>query len=432
MPPKHTVLVEYFCTDDVTLVFGVRAEWDEPKVVEINMPLADIRRETAKYFGDERDAEGHILQRASTKIRALDESGWQTRFDPFIAPIREWADEGDIVWLVPHDVLHYQPLHALKLEGRYFIERNPIVYSPSASVMKYCQLKRKGRREHALVLGDSRADLPHAREEAHAVATMFGTMPFLRESATKQLVKEKLAAARDDIDVLHFACHGFFDQIQPLRSGIRLAPNGDGNSDLTAEEIFSLEMHAELVVLSSCDSGVNDRKPGDELIGLTRALIYAGTPTVMVSLWSVDDLSTRLMMQTFYDQWLAPREPVVTKAEALQKAQLAVMQISAQEALTRVEQFKNVQGEDIEGRRAILDWDAARIHSMAGNFDRAIALGKDVRARMVPWGDVSVIDADIGGWELVSEFVSEKPDYTRPIYAKPYYWAPFVLVGDWK
>ena len=266
MSDKRVVLAEYFCTDDVTLVFGVRAEWEEPKVVEIKMPLADIRRETTRFFGDDLDSNRNVIRRATDKIFSLDEDAWQTTFGQFVAPIREWAEEGDIVWLVPHDVLHYVPLHALKLDGRYLIERNPVVYSPSASVMKYCHLKRKGTRERALVLGDSLGDLDHAREEARAIAGMFQTPPFLQSSATKKLVKDKLAAEREEIDVLHFACHGNFDRFQPLKSGIELAKNGDGDSKLTAEEIFTLEMRAELVVLSACESGVNYRKPGDELI----------------------------------------------------------------------------------------------------------------------------------------------------------------------
>src|SRR5262249_26891146 len=141
---------------------------------------------------------------------------------------------------------------------------------------------------------------------------------------------------KDDFDVLHFACHGYFHPHQALRSGIMLAPGyhsvptqddteelrlteGDGDAwNLTAEEIFRLELRADLVTLSACESGVNERRPGDELIGLTRAFIYAGTPSVLVSLWTVDELSTSILMREFYQQLLRSE---TTKVEALQRAQ---------------------------------------------------------------------------------------------------------------
>ena len=83
------VLVEYFCTDDVTLVFSVRAEWNEPKVVEIKMPVLDIRRETTRLFGNDFDGNRKIVQPAREKIEHLDEGEWQSKFGEFIAPIRE-------------------------------------------------------------------------------------------------------------------------------------------------------------------------------------------------------------------------------------------------------------------------------------------------------------------------------------------------------
>jgi CHAT domain-containing protein len=142
-----------------------------------------------------------------------------------------------------------------------------------------------------------------------------------------------------DRAVIHASCHGFFDPIQPLRSGLLLS-NGDMNpivkhssqnihevpADmlLTAEEIFNLDLNADLVTLSACVTGVNENKPGDELIGLTRALIYAGTPSVIVSLWPVHSNSTLRLMESFYRYWTGS-ENGLSKVEALQKAQLDMM-----------------------------------------------------------------------------------------------------------
>jgi CHAT domain-containing protein len=392
MSAKRVVLAEYFTTEDLTLLFIVRTDFEEPEVVEIKTPLDEIRQLVTANFG---------VTEGGSRVRDLDLDEWQTRFGSFVEPILSWTDEGDIIWLVPHDVLHYLPLHALKVEGRHLIERNPVCYTPSASVMKYCHAKRKERREKALVLGDSRNDLLHAREEALAVAELFNTTPYLDGQATKSLVKEKLEKEREGLDILHFACHGYFDPYQALKSGIKLAleQNGDGNGaddekwNLTAEEIFSLEMRADLVTLSACESGVNERRPGDELIGLTRALICAGTPSVMVSLWRVNSLSTQIFMERFYT---ALRQGAM-KVEALQKAQTELMGMTYIQA----RDYTQVR------RRAI----------EASHPDNA---------------EVLVRDLSIGLLALEVDKPADSEDNAWQPFAHPYYWAPFVLVGDWK
>jgi len=390
---QRVVLIEYFCTDDVTLVFGVRADWDEPKVVEVAKPLKEIRAFVVQHFGVQTTRDSATAPSVYEKVQSLDLTAWQEFFAPFIAPIREWADEGDILWLVPHDVLHYLPLHALQLDGKYLIERHPILYTPSASVMKYCQAKRTNRsRRNALVLGDSENNLPFAREEASSVAERFNTLAYLGERATKTLLKEKLAREKETLDILHFACHGYFDPYQPLKSGILLAKNGDEDAKLTAEEIFGLEMHADLVVLSACESGVNERKSGDELIGLTRALIYAGTPSVLVSLWQVNDLSTLILMENFYRELAKDSN----KAQALQQAQLALMNMSDSE---------------------VRDYISGRVNTLN-------ATGQQARAH-------SFENLAYPSLLAAERYNPRKEKEWRP-FSHLAAWAPFILVGDWK
>jgi len=449
MPAKRVVLAEYFTTEELTLLFIVRAELDEPRVYEIKQPIEEVRQFIVQNFGAERTREGVVTVRPGDKVRHLDETAYQNLFGPFVDPIREWADEGDIVWLVPHDMLHYLPLHALKVEGRYLIERNPVCYTPSASVMKYCHAKRKGRRERALILADSRADLPllHAREQALAIQELFDPQAevYINGAATKTLVKQRLTEARDDIDVLHFACHGYFHPDQALRSGIMLAPEDDSPIqeeepqrierpeespwNLTAEEIFGLEMKADLVTLSACESGVNERRPGDELIGLTRALIYAGTPSVVVSLWSVDEISTSILMGTFYQAL----KDGSGKAEALQQAQLRVKDLTARQAIALCQEAKArfTSAEGAWGRN-LLDEDIARLRYLAGDFAGARADYQALRQRLPTESrEAREIEVRITQCELAGS-VGGKADYERKVYAHPYYWSPFVLVGDWK
>jgi CHAT domain-containing protein len=350
------------------------------------------------------------------------------------------------LYLVPHDVLHYLPLHALKVEGKYLIERNPVLYTPSASVLKYCQAKRKGRRETALVLGDSDAErpLPYAYVEALKVAETFGSESYLGQVARRSLVKEKLENERDAIDILHFACHGYFHPFQALKSGILMAPEPDQqeqtefettlhglpvNRYLTAEEFFGMEMRADLVTLSACESGVNQLRPGDELFGLMRALIYAGTPSVVMSLWAVDEISSSILMDKFYEALKNEK----TKVEALQSAQLDVKNMTAlnaisycEDAATRLEQVGKQ-----EYRRQVLR-DVADLRFQAKDYTVAKTAYENLMA-----------SAEVDGQEYQSLAAAitrcnrmmrkeANPDYATRVFDQIFRWAPFVLIGDWK
>ena len=149
--------------------------------------------------------------------------------------------------------------------------------------------------------------------ESKNVAGLFSTKPYNAESATKDKVIETCT----DKDVIHFSCHGYFDNADPLSSGVKLY-----DDVLTAREIFDMRLDTELVTLSACQTGLNERSPGDELVGLTRAFLYAGSPSVIVSLWSVDARSTQELMLEFYKLLKNGSD----KATALQEAQKRIME----------------------------------------------------------------------------------------------------------
>jgi CHAT domain-containing protein len=116
------------------------------------------------------------------------------------------------------------------------------------------------------------------------------------------------------------ATHGLLDDVRGLGSAIALAPSGTDDGLLTAEEIFDMKLQANLVVLSACNTG-EGRITGDGVIGLSRALISAGVPSVIVSLWAVPDAPTSELMQAFYQNL----QSNPNKAQALRQAMLATM-----------------------------------------------------------------------------------------------------------
>lgn len=434
------VLAEYFATRDNTLLFIGKRGLPEPLVTTIPLTIEQIRQEARDSFG--------TTDGGAMRVRQLNPGAWQRRCNRLVEPLEAQTREGDIIWFVLHDALHYFPLHALQIGGRALIERNPVCYTPSASVMKFCYAKRKGKRERALVIGDSRNDLLYAREEALQVASLFGTTPYLRGQATKTRVLQHVEQERPD--VLHVACHGYFRLPQALNSGILLAPEEPASTDaaeqerwnLTAGEIFGLSLQANLVTLSACESGINEHRPGDELIGLTRALIYAGTPSVIVSLWPVNDLSTSLLMQHFYHQWLAgadrPAGQRVTKARALQAAQQYVKNLTARQVddycARRLRQLEQASDDEPERRLAFA---LGRVYAqtVAGDMQQARQQYQQMRTHLAQADTTNALHSLQSRNLSLTEpegLPEHELDYNRRPFEHPYYWAPFVLVGDWQ
>ena len=230
-------------------------------------------------------------------------------YDELVAPVASLLTGKHLV-IVPHDVLHYVPFHALFDGERYLIDRFQVSYAPSASVYYHCQAKPISSRGGALVLGVADERAPLIRREAEAVAEVLpGASLFLGEEASE----ENLRRHGRDSRIVHLATHGYFRRDNPMFSSIRL-----GTSRLSLFDLYDLELDAELVVLSGCGTGLAEVKGADELVGLSRGLLYAGARSVAVTLWDVNDESTAELMRSFYRHLTSGRAP----ARALRRAML--------------------------------------------------------------------------------------------------------------
>ena len=220
-------------------------------------------------------------------------------------------------------MLHYLPFHALVgSDGRYLIEKYPIYYLSSASLLQFVKEKRKAGGEKVLAfgnpdLGDPEKNLEFAELEAKEVKA---AIPRVEVYIEKEATEEKSKSLSATHDILHFATHAKLNEDDPLSSAVLLAREGKEDGRLEVREIFGMELKAKLVVLSGCETGLGKLSTGDELVGLTRAFIYAGTPSVVASLWSVDDSSTAHLMASFYRNL-----KTMSKVEALRQAQLELI-----------------------------------------------------------------------------------------------------------
>jgi CHAT domain-containing protein len=154
--------------------------------------------------------------------------------------------------------------------------------------------------------------------DATAGARLLHTTPHLGADAREELLHD----LRGKIDLVHLAAHGVYEPANPLFSRIALASGGTDEGNLTVQDILSSVdlTGVNLVVLSACQSAVGARTGGDEVMGLTRALLYAGTPGVISTLWNIDDAASAGLMNEFYRRFTAGE----SAAEALRHAQLAV------------------------------------------------------------------------------------------------------------
>lgn len=269
------------------------------------------------------------------------------------------AREGARLLFVPQGALFVVPFPALENpEGIPLVARYAISIVPSVQTLALISVRRQAAPATgpALVVGNpvmpiyspapgrpplDIGPLPGAEEEAKAIAALLKTSPLTGAAATKAAVMTQARSAR----YVHLATHGILDDVtgegqrsanpnvremsmasMEQREGgghktpgmLALAPGGGDSGMLMADEIAQATVGAELVVMSACDSGrgaIND----DGVIGLSRAWMSAGAPSVVVSLWSIPDEPTRDLMVEFYRRLAGGSG----KAEALREAMLA-------------------------------------------------------------------------------------------------------------
>ena len=305
-------LVAFYTLPDKIIAFVLRSGEREPVVVQAAMSQDQLLRHVQNCWREVvgYPRHGDIGQR------------WQTLAEPLLADVLPQLEGAELVYVVPHGLLHYVPLHALRVDGRYLIERFPIAYAPSATVLDRV-IHRKAEvepTEHpsALVAGNPSLDLRHAEREAQHVAQVFDVQPYLGKEASKATIQPEMS----DKSVVHLACHGYFHPTQPLQSGVIFA----SGERLTAQEIMGMRLQADLVTLSACTTGHSEIGLGDELVGLTRALLYAGASSALVSLWAVDDASTGQLMTDFYGRLYDKKgQKIKNEAVALQEAMLKML-----------------------------------------------------------------------------------------------------------
>jgi pentatricopeptide repeat protein len=308
MSKNNFDIIEYFLTDKRLFIFvigkgQISVESLSISQDEIHRLLLDFR---AKVMLEDEEA--------TLSLRAL--------YYLLIDPVRQLLGSGKIC-IIPHSILHYIPFQALYDGHSYFIQQHQVFYAPSVTVLRFCLQKRSQRKKSILAIGppsfdDLSLQLKFAEKESYLVSKNFQqNLLLVREQANESNFRRYAG----EYDIVHIATHGYFSKEAPMKSYLLLLGDQDNDGKLSAYELFGIKLHAYLVTLSACQTAVSMVSRGDEMLGLVRGLIYAGTPSIVASLWNVDDASTAALMNEFYSNLTT-----MDKAEALQYAQLEIMQ----------------------------------------------------------------------------------------------------------
>ncbi|HNB72336.1 MAG TPA: CHAT domain-containing protein, partial [Acidobacteriota bacterium] len=240
------------------------------------------------------------------------------------APTKPKADPGKLVAVFADPVFDVEDPRF-----QHLMKRDPLVAeNPPSNRVEGIELNRL-RQLTPVVKPDGKLSiprLPFTRQEAteiRTLATSARTALFLDFAASHNKVT---TADIGKYQYLHFATHGLLDTEHPEFSALVLSlVDEKGNRQkgfLRMMEVYNLDLAAQLVVLSACETGLGKNIRGEGLIGLTRGFMYAGAPSVVVSLWSVSDQGTSELMKRFYRGLLTEK---LRPAAALRKAQIELM-----------------------------------------------------------------------------------------------------------
>ena len=293
------LLVEYVQLESQWYAFKVTSE----RVVAIELNLSGLENRIEAYR--------HQLQEP-TNTTYYKEA--KALYRDLIVPLK--LDTAQVLTIVPSGALNYLPFSTLHDGQQYLIQRQAIKLLPSVTSKAFLQSKKTAPR--LLAMGNPTGDLPGAEAEVAVLQRMLkGTTTVKREQASESFLKQKGGR----FNMLHIASHGEFNPADPSASRLLLAPDAKNDGDLTMAEIYGLELNVNLVVLSACETGLNEIKNGEEIFGLTRGFLYAGSSNVVASLWKVDDRATKTLMEIFYQGLV--HKPY---AESLRDAQLSLQQ----------------------------------------------------------------------------------------------------------
>lgn len=319
----RSAIIEWYITDDKILTFIVTRYSPQPEVIQSSAEdLSALLKRVSAYL--------RLYYRKNNK------KWWRNQLESRLQNIAEILDIDEIVSnipvecdrliLIPHRFLHLLPLHALPLCNKQLENgqrkqnclsdkfSRGVGYAPSCQLLQLSQKQQRPNFSQLFAIQNPTSNLSYTNLEVETIGSFFAESQVLvKQEATKAALNDnnfKLAHC------CHFSCHGDFNLASPLESALILADN----ERLTLAEIFALTLNqCRLITLSACETGIADPTSiSDEYISLPSGFLYAGSPSAIVSLWTINDLSTAILMIKFYQNLLTNVSVAVSLNQAQQ------------------------------------------------------------------------------------------------------------------
>jgi CHAT domain-containing protein/tetratricopeptide (TPR) repeat protein len=335
---QNTALAEFVFDENGIVVFIFNGRTGESKLASYKIDLKSTKLDTTiEKFRSTVSNGGLDFQKESREL-----------YDLLVKPLEdELAGKTNII-IVPDGPLWNLPFQALMDEkGKYLVEKAAISYAPSLTALremsKKAETRKAGPDAELIAFGNPMVDLqtkervqrvfmsekldplPEAERLVKELGRMYGptrSKVFTGVAAREEVAKSEVPKYR----IVQFATHGILNNVSPMYSHLVLSqdaknPNEDGL--LEAWELKDLDLKADMVILSACDTARGKVSGGEGIIGMTWASFIAGSPTTVASQWKVESSSTTEFMLEFHRQLLAKKR--VSKAEAMRRAALKLM-----------------------------------------------------------------------------------------------------------
>jgi CHAT domain-containing protein len=319
LPDTKTALLEYEITRDATYLFVITRDGVDPVLHSYALPLSekslDLRIHHFQTTMSSRDPD--FAAESTSLYRAL-----------ILPASKDLVGRHSLV-IVPSGSLWHLPFQALRdTHGKFLIEEHAFSFVPSLSVLHAYRANTDTKLESQslVAFGDPAKNLPEMTRMVNSISAMYDpghTNVFLHNAATLKQFQKAIPLARDG--ELLLATHGVYDDQSPLNSYLLMASesaDGQGKVEpLDAAAITELQIDADLVVLSACETAEGQYRAGDGLIGLGWSFLAAGGKSTLASQWRVESYSTTQLMIAFHhalSHHIAP-------AEALRQAEIAVL-----------------------------------------------------------------------------------------------------------
>jgi len=346
-----SVLLEFLSTEEKTLIFVIRQDWEEKNIADFE-PLffeADFNERDVIKCVEEIRGLYDEWSKHNYESEYLNNIKLEERTEFYNIGNKIFSDElmnaingYDLIYFVPFSALHHLPLHAMRYKEVDIIDDFACSYLPSASVLQFVNKSKERPKEFKLKgigVDFKQIDSLEFADEIYDLIDEKYFSNKSRDFIDKEVTKKVFFEKNEQYDILHCATHGFSSSNNPLNSSIILYFPSDLLKELQDRDIYyeiennpkikeylvtvndlisNLKTGFELVFMSACVTGENKNEAGDELIGLSRGLFYSGTKSMIVTLFNTFrdvSINEKTHIKFFYQYWIEEEKP---KAKALQ------------------------------------------------------------------------------------------------------------------